>query len=160
MSPGKYLATETKTTINIYDAGNGSFSLLKTIYDKDSFMNLSGDFSPDGKYLLSNSLKVYNVSDGSFSFLKTIPYDEDDVSEISFSPDGKLLAIGTEGMDGRIYMFYMDGKKFPWIKDLYICPEWGWNVTFSPNGEYLAVIYGYHIAFVVYKLGDIEINKK
>ena len=139
--------------IKLWDAKTGenihSFTHLGTIW--------SLAFSPDSTVLASGSLaetvRIWNVSDSKeFDYLTDVL-----VNSITFSPDGKLLAIGT---NDKIILWDIIAKKA--IKTFVFDLRGGeglsgiQGVLFSPDGKMLAAADADNIAMV----WDIASGKK
>ncbi len=96
-------------------------------------------FSPDGRYLAEggDTFKLYSISDsGLVENVVDLTQQEHGkrIYSLSFSPDGKLLAVGLESREIEIW------KTGTWKKILNIDGLMGWvdKLSFSPDGKYLA----------------------
>jgi WD40 repeat protein len=91
-------------------------------------------FSPDGQLLLARStdqhLLTWQVADG--RLLRRVPLRRD-TGRMTISPDGRLIAIDTVD-DGVLLLRAEDGSTVHQLADRGVN-----NLTFSPDGRYLAL---------------------
>lgn len=111
-------------------------------------------FSPDGKLLASGScedwywatrcdrgeIKIWDVMTG--ECVRTIEGHSDFVTSVAFSPDGKILASGSE--DGTVVLWDATTERFiRTLKHPYPVD----SIAFSPDGEILISAGGWKITF-------------
>ena len=122
-------------------AGDGGIYLYQTdTLDQTGWLQVKGivhsiDFSPNGKYLASDSGKttlLWDVSTQQLDFTFINPSDQ--VLAVEFSHDGKLL--GTGGADGKLYVVEVETRKT--ISVMKGHTDWINSISFSSNGSTLA----------------------
>jgi len=96
-------------------------------------------FSPDGRFLLVGgyNARVFKL-DGDLEPALYATYKRDDpfVSNVAFSPNGELLAIGHQDSGAELYRFEA-GENHKALTP-FACDRWLLGMTFSPNGEWLS----------------------
>jgi hypothetical protein len=109
---------------------------LKTLIGHKSVVN-NVCFSPDGKTFASSSwdetIKIWDMNSG--TCIKTITGLYLDMG-IAISPDNKYIASGSIN-DGKVYIRLLDLKNGTCIKTFSGHTSTVWNVSFSPDGNYL-----------------------
>lgn len=117
--------------------------------DKPPFVYSALEFSPDDSLLAvafeskdiaveASNIFIYSVLDQNLIFdLEGITHH---ITDIDFSPDGRLLAgCGSiRGGEGKIHIWDMESGGLV----LSLNAQYVWTVEFSPNGKYLAAGYG------------------
>ena len=95
------------------------------------------DFSPDGQMLASGgfdeTLRLWDLKTGQGKVLKS---DDDAVVDVSFSPQGKMIAIATGNQleSGYILKLWdLDGRELSSFNQI-----GSYKVTFNPDGQFLA----------------------
>lgn len=107
---GKQLVTGTLSSqIRIHNAEDGT--LIRTI-EREGFTFRTFAVSPDGKYVAvawdtDPVIKLYRLADGEIA--KTFAGHENNVSALTFSPDGQYLASGSSDQQVKIWQV-QDGK--------------------------------------------------
>ncbi|KAF7370423.1 Phosphotransferase family protein [Mycena sanguinolenta] len=96
----------------------------------------SVSFSPDGKWIVSASLKTVRVWDSETGELVAGPFDghTDWVTSVAFSPDGKRIVSASHDKAVRVW--------YPEIGDVVARPfeghtDWVTSVAFSPDGMWI-----------------------
>ncbi len=135
---GSLLATGgwTSGTARIWDLKSGQ--LLKTL---DEPICCTVEFSPDGKFLVTNSNRVCIWSVENWEMLSTVNVQGASPSGVNvcFSPDGRLLAVSESG--ARIHL--ADPATGKIITTLTNPHQAGTSqMEFSPAGDHLAVASG------------------
>ncbi len=144
---GKLLATGSRdTTIKIWDLTTSE--LLKTLWEHSDAVTALA-FHPIEKNLLASgstdgSIVIWDVEAGKPKY-RHPTFSAYDPYDMEFSPDGKLLAIGTYASKG---VRVIDWRKGTWV-------AWGsgiegtvWDVAFSPNGKIVAAGAGDNAAWI------------
>lgn len=102
------------------------------------------DYSPDGRFIAAGGffygVVLWNASDGSLRFkikarvLNFEPLGAQGVSRLAFSPDGRILAIGSD------FIEFWDTEKG---EKIYSLDQQGttYNLSFSPDGRFLAAAF-------------------
>jgi WD40 repeat protein len=133
---GKQVATASEDqTVKVWDVKTGK--LIKTLTDHVAAAS-EVVYSPDGKYLVTggddNATFLYSTDN--YERIATLPDQKDKVRAIAFSADGSMMAIGA-GSEAREVNVYKAGTWNRIIKltgpDSFVN-----NLTFSPDGKYLA----------------------
>lgn len=133
---GKHIATAAEDqTVKVWDVKSGK--LIKTLTDHVAAAS-EVVYSPDGKYLVTggddNSTIVYSTTN--YERITTLPDQKDKVRAIAFSADGTMVAVGA-GSEAKEVNVYKVGEWKRIIK--LIGPDsFVNNLTFSPDGKYLA----------------------
>ena len=81
---------------------------------------------------MPDQISISNVDQ--IKLLDTISAHDDRVTTLSFSPDGQLLASGSDDASIKIWDFL--SRKL--LNTLYAHAGYIWGLGFSPNGQYLA----------------------
>ena len=132
--------------------------LEKTIEDpyNPGFGGPKVSFSPDGQLLWVPG-SFWRVEDGtrltgleSVLGIEGLPYFS---SSVSYSPDGKMLAIGY--LEGHLQLWDLEQQKL--IRELEGYQGMVLDLAFSPNGKTLAAIFGYpDMAIQLWKVPEGE----
>ncbi|MBD1899433.1 NB-ARC domain-containing protein [Trichocoleus sp. DQ-A3] len=104
-------------------------------------------FAPDQQTLASSSndttVRIWNVSNG--NCLSVLQGHTSGVQCVRYSPDGQLLASGCRNGLIRLWSNYVSHDRHPKTsfinssaKLLQGHTDWVWNITFSPDGHWLA----------------------
>jgi WD40 repeat protein len=99
-------------------------------------------WSPQGEYLVANSLTGFSILEsrsGAVLFVQDSG-SQITVEDVSFSPDGKLLA--TTDRSGRTWLWDGDVRAKRQLLQLPGEADRAYRPTFSQDGRYLSVIYG------------------
>ena len=136
-SNGKYLAEAIGNSINIWQAGNNGFNLVREMEGFSAPVNDLA-FSSDGERLLSickkQAVQVWDVYSG--NWLMTLDDDtEQNVTTGLFSPDDTLIVTGEQ--DGTIK--FWDGQLGSLIRTIISSATPIQFLSFSPDNELLAV---------------------
>ena len=114
----------------------------------DEFRRLTGghassvwpvEFSPDGQQLATGSIdetvKIWNVATG--TVVRTIPSLNGNITDVAWSPDGELLAVGV-AWDGRVRIYSAATGE---LKHSHAIPDGPARIRLSwrPDGRELAV---------------------
>ncbi len=150
---GKLLAVGTGTDVRSYDPVTGREATGRSSYPDDVS---SIAFSPDGKKLAVYSGKVVQLLDpvtrreiwrGQFP----------DGWRVTFSPDSRMLAIGTT--QGSVILWDVVAQsqiaRWPGHRFLYVG-----SLEFSPDGRLLAVACGGVKAALVWDLATLQLTKR
>ncbi|KAM5532684.1 hypothetical protein V8D89_013653 [Ganoderma adspersum] len=157
---GKYLATGSNRTAQIYDTKTGQ----KTCELIDEGARKSGDlyirsvcFSPDGKYLVTgaedNYIRIWDIQK---KRLQTVlEGHQQEVYSLAFSRDGRLIVSGSGDCTTRIWdMADTTGRscKVLWVPELETVDSMVTSVCISPDGRLVAA--GYLDAIV--RIWDVQ----
>ncbi len=134
---GKFLATGSRdTTVKVWDLETGE--LVRTMWGHNDAVTALA-FHPKEKNLLASgstdgSILVWDVTTGETKY-KYPSFQAFDPYDMEFSPDGKLLAVGSYASKGV--------RVFDWRKGTMVA--WGsgiegsvWDLAFSPDGRMVA----------------------
>ena len=110
------------------------------------------DFAPDGSRLASTSgstVRIWDVGTGAELLAARQPYRP--LTDVTFSPDGRLLAVTGTSTDSHVARI-VDAITGEGVGPLPCCTEPthyddGWSVAFSPDGHLLAG-HNYEFAYV------------
>ncbi len=119
----------------ITPANAGRLALLATIPHQNAF---DITWSPDGALLAvlaEGGVWVYDIPQLDTPVIQLPPSTSEGVRSAAFSPDGQRLAVVSAGMQGRLQVFSTDA----WRVEADIPVQDG-KVTYSPDGQYLAVM--------------------
>jgi WD40 repeat protein len=120
-------------TVRLWDVASSEAIHLLTSDDKAVFGIANLTFSPDGSFIVFSGAYSVTVWDAAQWTEKALYPDFTRPNKIVFSPDGTLIAIGTEYATVEIWNYLtnenhpLEGHTF-WVND----------VEFSPNGLLLA----------------------
>jgi len=107
-----------------------SGKLLESIYLKGEYYFSTLKISPDSKYFITSDLNLYNLETREVVRQFTTP----DVNwDLDFSPDGKLLLVGTRGSVASLFEVET-GKLIRTFNDL---PGGTYALSFSRDGKYV-----------------------
>ena len=151
---GDYLAVATRsqyTGINIYKRSGDTFTKLANPSTMPPDESYGCAFSPDGTHLVvghktSPFITIYKRSGDTFTKLanpSTLPSNT--VTSVTFSSDGVYLAVRILNFDSTasiVYVYKRSGDAFTvvWSATLTMTqPAQSRHISFSPNGDYLAV---------------------
>jgi WD40 repeat protein len=108
------------------------FHLLKVLIEPSEVISIA--LSRDGKLLASSNhsgeIKLWKIPEGRLLKKFTLKWD----NVLDFSPDGRLLALGSSGGGSVNLLKIQDGKTILIFNE----PFTIWSVKFSPDGRYLA----------------------
>ena len=131
LQPVRLLEATTWEVVRIFES-------LKHVHPTadDSF---GFEFSPDGTHLADGTLfagdaRVWSVETGTVVKTLSVSDPDTDVHDVSFSPDGRLLAGGGQGL--RICLFRIEDGG---IERTLPTGEGTMSLDFSPDGRMLAV---------------------
>ncbi|GBC96306.1 Protein TolB [bacterium HR16] len=82
------------------------------------------------------TIALYRISDG--TLMSVIPAHDNRVNTVAFSPDGNLLASGSDDMTVKIWQVSDYGRVFSLQRSLQGHTSWVNAVAFSPDGSLLA----------------------
>jgi WD40 repeat protein len=129
-------------TVRLWNVADGT--PLHTLESSDTTSSVA--FSPDGTILAiganNGTLQLWNVADG--ALLTSLRGDQDNVRSVTFSPDGSTLAAASciensygNCTTGEVILWDVTtGATRQMVGDL---PQWPFDVTFSPDGDTVAV---------------------
>jgi WD40 repeat protein len=107
---GKYIASSGDNTVRIWDSTSGDIVRIidlseSNYYSGSSVWIMAVAFSPDGKYIVSGSLRysIQKRETNSGLLLQTFLGHESDVTCIAYSPDGKYIVSGSIDHTVRIW---------------------------------------------------------
>ncbi|MGF1936522.1 MAG: NACHT domain-containing protein [Nostoc sp. ChiQUE02] len=121
-------------TVKIWNLHNGK--CVKTIEANNSWI-LPTVFSPNGQILAladKTTIQLWNISTGEHTKILQGDTASPWLKSIAFSPDGNLLATGSE--DCRIKLWDINTAEC--IKTLEGHIDWVWSLSFNPDGQILA----------------------
>lgn len=114
------------------------------------------DLSNDGRYLVAsqrwdpeNALSVWDLQ-GEL-LIQSLSFHSKDVTDITFSPDGNLIAAGSQ--DGMVALWEVGSWEL--VESFMAYPEGVASLAFSPDGDLLAVG-GYQNQHGIWRLTDGE----
>ncbi|GAB0058180.1 hypothetical protein SIID45300_02524 [Candidatus Magnetaquicoccaceae bacterium FCR-1] len=122
------------------------------------------DSDAEGRYLVSVSddktLKIWSVGDGRLQSTMRVPIglgNEGALHAVAFSPDGRTVAVtgqtGPEWDDGYcIYLIDVQGGEIR--RRIVNLPEAVTHMAFSPNGVFLAAVFGERAGLQVFTIPD------
>lgn len=153
-----------EVSINVWDLnGNNleNFNLPKTHEDLTEFL-----FSPNGKFMAISYFELGDIYLWDWERKKELdtsplqPYKSPDAGDMSFSPDGSLLATVGSDKEGRLdsgfsflRLWGLDGKIF---KEIQLNPSAS-REAFSLDGKLIATISGSHDGTV--RVWDLQGNQ-
>ncbi|MBK7446261.1 MAG: PD40 domain-containing protein [Ignavibacteria bacterium] len=95
-------------------------------------------FSPDGKYIASGDwdyeIKLWEAQTG--KIVRTLKGHTGLIWQVSFSPNGNLIASAGGNGDGSIKIWEMNTGKN--VRTLEVDPDGVYCVDFSPDSKYIA----------------------
>lgn len=158
---GKLLATGSRdTTIKIWDLTNGE--LKRTLWGHNDAVTALA-FHPIERNLLASgstdgSLAIWDVTTGKAKY-KHSAFTAFDPYDMEFSPDGKLLAIGSYASKGVRVVDWRKGTLLAWGMGI---EGSVWDVAFSPDGRIVAAGAGDNAAWIydVTKTDEHKIAKR
>ncbi|MBF0417761.1 MAG: hypothetical protein HQL86_05870 [Magnetococcales bacterium] len=122
------------------------------------------DTDAEGRYLVSVSddktLKIWSIADGKLQSTLRVPIgqgNEGALHAVAFSPDGRTVAVsgqtGPEWDDGYcIYLIDVQGGEIR--RRIVNLPEAVTHLAFSPNGVFLAAVFGERLGLQVFTIPD------
>ncbi|MDD2721809.1 MAG: PQQ-binding-like beta-propeller repeat protein [Gallionella sp.] len=141
---GKTIAATQGASIDLFDAATGK--RVEQLDRKEKFIMDTLAFSPDGHLLASNgngdAILLWNVATGEVvatlgtprnHVLKNVSGHRGDITVLTFSPDGRLLASGSKDRTLRIWDVATG-------RELRVLPDHGGEMTsisFSPDARWL-----------------------
>ncbi|MHC5857390.1 WD40 domain-containing protein [Nostoc sp.] len=132
---GQMLASgSSDRTVKVWNLRSGS--CVKTIEASNSWI-LPTVFSSDGQVLAladKATIHLWNISTGEHTKILQGDTASPWLKSIAFSPDGNLLATGSE--DCTIKLWHINTREC--IKTLEGHIDWVWSVSFNPDGQILA----------------------
>lgn len=151
---GDYLAVATSNFsphIHLYKRSDDTFTKLANPSVMPPDLSYACVFSPDGTYLVVGHkttpfITIYKRSGDTFTKLSnpsTLPSNT--VTSVTFSSDGVYLAVRMLNFDSTasiVYVYKRSGDAFTvvWNETLTMTqPTQSRHISFSPNGDYLAV---------------------
>ncbi|EKU98274.1 WD40 repeat-containing protein [Leptolyngbya sp. PCC 7375] len=131
---GKYLATAgLSPTLQIWETGTGQKSAQ---IEHEKFIE-AVTFSPNGKYLATASrsplVRMWDIATG--KEIRRMRHDKGWVNSLAFSPDNQYLATASSDKTVRLWATLTGEELQNMTHENSVR-----NVTFSPNGKYLATL--------------------
>ncbi|EAR81914.2 WD domain, G-beta repeat protein (macronuclear) [Tetrahymena thermophila SB210] len=128
---GNYLVTISVDICKVWSIEKG-FKLIHQIQGQNYFLSIA--ISPDSMFLAISttqdySLKIWNIQKN-FQLITTI----NDVSQLSFSPDGRYLAASYK----NTFKIFDAKKKYKLLRTIQAHISNVQKITFSNDGQYLA----------------------
>jgi WD40 repeat protein len=115
--------------------------------------------SADGKRIVSASydktIRIWSVPDGKLENVFRVPIGEGfegSIFAIALSPDGKTIAAG--GWMKKQYVYLIDATNGQVIRTLGPNSEVTMNLSFSPDGDKLAVVFGRNYGMRLYDVAS------
>jgi WD40 repeat protein len=131
-------------------------SLQTTLQHELNTFIVTLDLSNDGRYLVAsqrwdpeNAVSVWDLQGEILE--RSLSFHSKDVVDITFSPDGNLIAAGSQ--DGMVALWEVGSWEL--VESFLAYPEGVASLAFSPDGSLLA-IGGYHNQLGVWRLADGE----
>jgi WD40 repeat protein len=123
-------------------------------YDASEFTT-DVSFSPDGKVLAIANSKTVKLLSANGTLLKTLTADltDGEFRSLSFSPNGKMLAVVVGG--NTVKFWSIDNGKFKTL-DLKLNSDRVTSLSFSPDGKMLATISNWDNKVKLWKLDGLE----
>ncbi|MGA2298296.1 MAG: T9SS type A sorting domain-containing protein [FCB group bacterium] len=145
---GSMIACASKDEIVIFDTKTGN--IVKDYHNFDSLTFYINDFtfSPDGNKIILggyNHVLIFDLQKETIIKNVTLS-DDEDVNNVSFSPDGKILAISseytTDNFEQKNYIILYDAGNYDSLRS-FVDDVWSLSyVSFSPDSKYITVISG------------------
>jgi len=155
---GKYATSGSRDGIHLWDIVTGK--RIRTVGETVGWRGIT--FSPDGKDFVAGTgwshphrLVRWSADGDRFSVFTSELLAGQNVHALAYSPDGKLLASGTD----RQTLLLWDTKKKEVIRQLEGHKERVSALAFSPNGKLLASAGGYFERDTTIRLWDVTTGK-
>lgn len=126
------LAVAVRNAVSLFDTSDGSF--LRS-FNGHTSSTLAVDVGPDNQLLLSGSTdrtaKIWDLQSG--AVLHTLPHDNW-VRAVAFSPDGRIAATGTVGVDRSLRLWDVETGDLlvRYTVDMGLGPQ---GIEFSADGQ-------------------------